>query len=168
LLVQPGAGVAPLLSAIRSAKKSIEVMIFRFDEREIELALEKAVTRGVSVHALIAYTNSGDERNLRNLETRLLSAGVTVGRTAHDLTRYHAKLMIVDRSVIYLMTFNYTHLDIDRSRSFGLVTENKQIVREAVKLFKADAARKPGANFSSSDTAFWNWASARGRSSSFR
>jgi len=143
LLVQPGAGVAPLLSAIRSAKKSIEVMIFRFDEREIELALEKAVTRGVSVHALIAYTNSGDERNLRNLETRLLTAGVTVGRTAHDLTRYHAKLMIVDRSVIYLMTFNYTHLDIDRSRSFGLVTENKQIVREAVKLFKADAARKP-------------------------
>ena len=143
LLVQPGAGVAPLLSAIRSAKKSIEIMIFRFDEREIELALEKAVTRGVYVHALISYTNSGDQRSLRNLETRLLSAGVTVGRTAHDLTRYHAKLMIVDRSVIYLMTFNYTHLDIDRSRSFGLVTENKQIVREAVKLFKADAARKP-------------------------
>lgn len=143
LLVQPGAGVAPLLSAIRSAKKSIEIMIFRFDEREIELALEKAVTRGVFVHALIAYTNRGDERNLRNIETRLLSAGVTVGRTAHDLARYHAKLMIVDRSVIYLMTFNYTHLDIDRSRSFGLVTENKQIVREAVKLFKADAARKP-------------------------
>jgi phosphatidylserine/phosphatidylglycerophosphate/cardiolipin synthase-like enzyme len=112
LLVQPGAGVAPLLSAIRSAKKNIELMIFRFDEREIELALEKAVTRGVSVHALIAYTNSGDERSLRNLESRLLSAGVTVGRTAHDLARYHTKLMIVDRRVIYLMTFNYTHLDI--------------------------------------------------------
>jgi phosphatidylserine/phosphatidylglycerophosphate/cardiolipin synthase-like enzyme len=142
LLVQPGAGVAPLLSAIRSAKKSIELMIFRFDEREIELALEKAVARGVFVHALIAYMNSGDQRNLRNLETRLLSAGVTVGRTAHDLARYHAKLMIVDRNVIYLMTFNYTHLDIDRSRSFGLVIENKQIVREAVKLFKADTARK--------------------------
>jgi phosphatidylserine/phosphatidylglycerophosphate/cardiolipin synthase-like enzyme len=31
LMVQPGAGVAPLLSAIRSAKKSIEIMIFRFD-----------------------------------------------------------------------------------------------------------------------------------------
>lgn len=142
LLVQPGAGVAPLLSAIRSAKKSIELMIFRFDEREMELALEKAVTRGVFVHALIAYTNGGEERNLRNLEARLLSAGVTVGRTAHDLARYHAKLMIVDRRVIYLMTFNYTHLDIDRSRSFGLVVENKQIVREAVKLFKADTARK--------------------------
>jgi phosphatidylserine/phosphatidylglycerophosphate/cardiolipin synthase-like enzyme len=143
LLVQPGAGVAPLLSAIRSAKKSIEIMIFRFDQREIELALEKAVTRGVFVHALIAYTNSGEERSLRNLESRLLSAGVTVGRTAHDLARYHTKLMIVDRRVIYLMTFNYTHLDIARSRSFGLVTENKQIVREAVKLFKSDVARKP-------------------------
>ena len=128
-LVQPEDGVTPLLSGIMGAKKSVEIAIFRFDHRGIETALERAVARGVSVHALIAYTNSGDERNLRNLETRLLSAGVTVGRTAHDLTRYHAKLMIVDRSVIYLMTFNYTHLDIDRSRSFGLVTENKQIVR---------------------------------------
>jgi phosphatidylserine/phosphatidylglycerophosphate/cardiolipin synthase-like enzyme len=62
LLVQPGAGVAPLLSAIRSAKKSVEIMIFRFDEREIELALEKAITRGVFVHALIAYTNRGRGR----------------------------------------------------------------------------------------------------------
>jgi phosphatidylserine/phosphatidylglycerophosphate/cardiolipin synthase-like enzyme len=142
-LVQPGAGSAPLLSAIRSAKKSIELMIFRFDDREIELALERAVTRGVSVHALIAYSNGGGEKKLRTLETRLLSAGVKVTRTADDLLRYHGKLMIVDRRILFLMAFNYTHLDIDRSRSFGLVTKNRQIVREAVKLFEADTARKP-------------------------
>src|SRR5262245_29420005 len=75
-LVQPGAGVAPLLSAIRAAKKSVELMIFRFDDREVELALERAVSRGVSVHALIAYSNRGGEQKLRTLEARLLSAGV--------------------------------------------------------------------------------------------
>ena len=36
-------------------------MIFRFNRREIEKALADAVTRGVHVHALIAYTNRGGE-----------------------------------------------------------------------------------------------------------
>jgi cardiolipin synthase len=142
VMVEPGDGVAPLLAGIKGAKKSIEIAIFRFDMREIESALGAAVARGVSVHALIAYTNNGGDKNLRKLEGRLLDAGITVARTANDLARYHGKLMIIDRRVLYLTTFNYTHLDIDHSRSFGLVIKNKKIVREAVKLFEADAARQ--------------------------
>src|SRR5687767_677853 len=106
VLVQPGDGVAPLLSGIDGAKKCIEIVIFRFDEREVELALKRAITRGVFVHALIASTNSGGEKNLRKLEARLLAAGVTVVRTSDDLPRYHHKLMIVDRRVLYLLAFN--------------------------------------------------------------
>ena len=81
-LVQPGDGIMPLVKAIDHAKKSVEIVIFRFDRKEIEAALAKAVTRGVFVHALIAYTNRGGEKNLRDLEMRLLAAGVTVARTA--------------------------------------------------------------------------------------
>jgi phosphatidylserine/phosphatidylglycerophosphate/cardiolipin synthase-like enzyme len=142
-LIQPGAGVAPLLSAVRAARKSIELMIFRFDERELELALGRAVARGVSVHALIAHSNNGGEKSLRTLEGRLRSAGVTVARTAEDLTRYHGKMMIVDRRALFLMAFNYTRLDIDHSRSFGVITRNKRVVREAARLFEADMAQKP-------------------------
>jgi phosphatidylserine/phosphatidylglycerophosphate/cardiolipin synthase-like enzyme len=118
-------------------------VIFRFDEREIEQALKMAVARGVFVHALIAYTNGGGEKNLRKIEARLLAAGVTVARTADDLARYHGKLMIIDRQILYLMAFNYTYLDMNHSRSFGLVTRNEQIVQEAVKLFEADTTRQP-------------------------
>jgi cardiolipin synthase A/B len=142
-LVQPEDGVAPLLSGIGGAKKSIEIAIFRFDEREIETALETAVARGVFVHALIAYTNRGGEKKLRETEARLLAAGGAVSRTADDLARYHGKLMIVDRRSLYLTTFNYTHLDIGHSRSFGLVTEDGWIVEEAVRLFETDATRQP-------------------------
>lgn len=142
-LVQPEDGVAPLLSGISDAKKSIEIAIFRFDHREIESALETAVARGVFVHALIAYANRGGEKKLRETETRLLAAGVNVARTSDDLARYHNKLMIVDRRALYLMAFNCTHLDISHSRSFGLVTEDRRIVEEAVKLFEADTARQP-------------------------
>jgi cardiolipin synthase len=143
LLVQPGDGVVPLIKGINRAKKSVEIVIFRFDRTEIERALANAVSRGVFVHALIAYTNRGGEQHLRELEMRLLAAGVTVARTADDLVRYHGKMMIIDRRELYVLAFNYTHLDIEHSRSFGVITINTKLVHEAVKLFEADTKRQP-------------------------
>ena len=143
LLIQPGDGVAPLVDAINGAKSRVQIVIFRFDRSEIEKALANAAGRGVFVHALIAYTNRGGERNLRKLEMRLLDAGITVARTADDLIRYHDKYLIIDRRELFLLSFNFTHLDIDHSRCFGLVTTNTKLVAEAVKLFEADTKRQP-------------------------
>jgi cardiolipin synthase len=142
-LVQPGDGAMPLIKGIKDARKSVSIMIFRFNRSEIEKALAAAVTRGVHVHALIASTNRGGVQNLRDLEMRLLAAGVTVSRTDNDLVRYHGKLMIVDRRVLFLLAFNYTWLDMERSRSFGIVTTNKTHVEQAAKLFEADTERRP-------------------------
>jgi phosphatidylserine/phosphatidylglycerophosphate/cardiolipin synthase-like enzyme len=74
---------------------------------------------------------------------RLLEVGVAVSRTADDLVRYHDKLMIIDRRQLYVLSFNFTHHDIDNSRGFGIVTRNARFIQEAVKLFEADATRKP-------------------------
>jgi cardiolipin synthase A/B len=142
LIVQPDAGLTPLVQAVKRAQKSIDIVIFRFDRPELEKAIAAAVTRGVQVRALIAHTNTGGERNLRRLEMRLLEAGVTVARTADDLTRYHGKMMIVD-DTLFVLGFNYTRLDIERSRSFGLMTEDKRLVKEASTLFNADCTRQP-------------------------
>jgi cardiolipin synthase len=143
LLTQPGDGVGPLVKAIEKARKSVEIVIFRFDRIEIERALEDAVKRGVFVHALIAYTNRGGEKNLRKLEMRFLAAGITVARTSNDLVRYHGKMMVVDRKQLYLLAFNLTRLDIDHSRSFGIVAANRPLVQEAIKLFECDTKRQP-------------------------
>jgi len=143
LLIQPADGVAPLISAIKNAKKSVDIVIFRFDRAELEAGLKAAVAKGIVVTALIAYANRGGEKSLRKLEMRLLDAGVTVSRTADDLERYHDKLLIIDRRVLYALSFNFTHLDIDHSRGFGIITKKAALVQEALKLFEADAARKP-------------------------
>lgn len=143
LLIQPEDGVSPLVSAIKKAKKTVDIVIFRFDRAEIEAALKAASKRGVSVSALIAYANHGGERGLRKLEMRLLEEGVTVTRTAADLSRYHDKMLIIDRRVLYVMSFNFTHLDIDHSRGFGVVTRKPKLVREALRLLKADTERMP-------------------------
>jgi cardiolipin synthase A/B len=142
LIVQPADGAAPVLKAIQRAKKSIEVVIFRFDQMEIEHALEEAAQRGVFVHALIAFTNRGGEKNLRKLEMRFLEKGITVARTADDLKRYHGKMMLVDGKELYLLTYNFTRLDTERSRSFGVVTRNRELVKEASQLFACDTQRQ--------------------------
>ena len=143
LLIQPGDGATPLIKAISRAKSCIEIVIFRFDQREVERALAAAVSRGVSVQALIAHTNRAGEDNLRKLEMRLLGSGITVARTADNLVRYHGKMMIVDHRELFLLAFNLTHQDIDRSRSFGLITRSRDLVREAGRLFEADVKRHP-------------------------
>jgi cardiolipin synthase len=143
LLTQPGDGVNPLVSAINSAKESVDIAIFRFDRKELERALINAVNRGVRVRALIACVNRGGEKRLRDLESRLLQAGVTVARTADDLVRYHAKYIIIDRTELFLLAFNFTYLDIEQSRSFGVIVRNKKAVAEAATLFEMDMKRQP-------------------------
>jgi len=58
LIVQPDAGLAPIITAIKTAKKTIDIMIFRLDRPEITRALEAAVARGVTVRALIAQATA--------------------------------------------------------------------------------------------------------------
>jgi phosphatidylserine/phosphatidylglycerophosphate/cardiolipin synthase-like enzyme len=143
LIVQPDDGLTPLISAIKKATKQIEVTIFRFDLKELQKAIESAVTRGVKVHALIAHTTGGGAKRLRRLELELLAAGVTVSRTDDDLVRYHNKMVLIDREALYTLGFNFSRLDIEKSRSLGLATKNKSIVAEAIKLFEADSTRQP-------------------------
>lgn len=140
LFVEPDAGLEPILSAIRRAKKNIQILIFRLDRPEIEKALFEAVERGVAVQALVAYTNRGGDKVLRRFEMRSLERGITVTRTADDLVRYHGKMLIIDKKELLLLAFNFTHLDI-MSRSFAISTTNKGLVAEAVRLFECDSKR---------------------------
>jgi phosphatidylserine/phosphatidylglycerophosphate/cardiolipin synthase-like enzyme len=143
LIVLPEDGVAPVVAGIRSAKKTLDIPIFRLDHIDVDKAIKSAVKRGVVVRTLIAHTNSGGEKGLRKLEQRLLATGATVSRTDDDLVRYHNKFMIVDGRALHVLGFNFTHLDMDRSRSFGVVTKDRRLVQEAMKLFEADFNRQP-------------------------
>ncbi len=143
LTVQPDAGIAPVLKAIRQAKKTIDIVIFRLDIKEVVQALTAAVQRGVTVHALVAHTNRGGEKTLRKLEMEMLETGITVSRSSEEFGRYHGKILIVDERTLYLFGFNLTRLDISKSRSFGLATTKRELVQEALRLVHSDRDRKP-------------------------
>jgi cardiolipin synthase A/B len=141
LIVQPDDGLAPVLESIQRARKTLDFIIFRLDAKEIEKEAEAAVARGVNVRALIAHTHSGPSKRLRELELRLLGKGVTVSRTGSELVRYHHKLIVVDHEELHVYGFNHTTADL-KSRSFGIITKNKSVVQEALRLIEADTTRQ--------------------------
>jgi cardiolipin synthase A/B len=143
LTIQPDAGIAPVLQAIKKARKSVDIVIFRLDITEVVDALAAAVSRGLAVRALVAHTNRGGEKTLRKLEMRMLETGVTVSRSSEEVVRYHGKMMIVDGRVLHVHGFNCTRLDVDKSRSFGVATTRRKLVQEAMKLFQLDCDRQP-------------------------
>jgi cardiolipin synthase len=141
LIVQPTDSTRPLLEIIEKAQKSIDVMIFRFDLKPMEKALEAARDRGVLVRALIAHESSQGVKRLRQLELRMLEKGILVARTGNGFARYHGKMMIVDREELHVYGFNFTALDL-KSRSFGIVTRDRKAVTEAIRVFEADTLRQ--------------------------
>jgi len=141
LIIQPRDGATPILAAIKGAKKTIDIAIFRFDRKDVEVALKTAAAKGVRVTALIAFANRGGEQSLRKLELRFLDAGIIVARTSDDLIRYHDKYLVIDRRVLYVLSTNFTRLDMERSRGFGVVTTRAAWVHEALRLFRADCSR---------------------------
>jgi phosphatidylserine/phosphatidylglycerophosphate/cardiolipin synthase-like enzyme len=142
LIVLPVDGLAAVVRAVRKAKQSVRVTIFRCDLPEIEKALAAAAARGIAVHALIAQTNRSGEKALRKLEQRLLDDGITVSRTADDLLRYHDKMLVIDERVLFVFGFNFTKADQSNRRSMGIVTRKRKLVSEALNLFEADATRQ--------------------------
>lgn len=64
LIVQPEAGLVPIVTAIKQARKTVDLLIFRLDRSEVARALEMAVARGVHVRALTAHQNRGGTRDI--------------------------------------------------------------------------------------------------------
>ena len=142
------------LQAVKRAKRSIDIVIFRFDRAGAREGARGRGRRAAStVRALIAHTNRGGEKNLRKLELRLL--GVRRHRGADrrrpdalsrqdDDRRRHAA-----RAGIQLH-----RLDIERSRSFGVVTRDKRLVKEASSALRGRL--HPAAVYAMATTASWS------------
>src|SRR5258708_10339473 len=108
LIIEPDDGAAPLRAALQSARKTLEIAIFRFDRSDIETLLKAVVADGVKVTALVADVNRGGEKNLRELEKRFLENGITVARTSADLSRYHDKYFIIDRRGLVMCVVKFS------------------------------------------------------------
>jgi cardiolipin synthase len=141
LLVHPEDGAAPVVRAIEAARRTLDLSVFRLSHPAVESALRAAVARSVTVRALVAHANGSGKAAVKKLEARLEELGCLVSRSDDDLLRYHGKMILVDATHLYVLGYNLTPRDMERSRSLGLVITRPRVVQEAVRLFEADFHR---------------------------
>src|SRR5436189_5666446 len=55
-------------------------------------------------------------------------------------------MLSVDARILHVYGFNFTRLDIEKSRSFGVITKNRKVLAAAMRLFEADFERQPYAD----------------------
>jgi len=105
LLIQPDDHVAPIVAAIKGAKKSVDIVIFRFDPKRSKRRC--GMRRTGRPRARADCVCIVRRAHLRNWRCGFLGRwGITVARTANDLVRYHDKLMLI-RSPHFCTFFSY-------------------------------------------------------------
>ncbi|HBN08357.1 MAG TPA: hypothetical protein DD435_06840 [Cyanobacteria bacterium UBA8530] len=145
LIVLPAAGIKPILSAIKGAKKSIKLEMYMFTNTsltsQIIQALSDQAKAGLEVKVLLdpnPYNPSGNGNSNAEATKALIAGGVTVKTSNPKYVFTHEKAMVVDGNTAYVMTFNFTSSAFTKNREYALVDNHPEDVAEIGRIFEAD------------------------------
>ncbi len=143
VFVQPGAHLAPVLSLIRQARRSIRLEVYLLTSRTVAETLGTAERRGVDVRVLLEERPFGGGRYAALGYRLLQDAGVRVRWANEGAFRYtHEKAMVVDGRTAGIFTFNLTSSGIYSNREFGVIDSDPADARTLTSIFDADWSRR--------------------------
>jgi len=149
LFVEPDAGEAPILSAIRGATSSVWVEVYLLSDRNVVRALEDAASRGVDVRVLLEPHPYGGGDVAAQTTVRELQAAGVQARPSNPAFQYtHAKLLLVDGATAYILTANLSRAGLGgnsttANRDYGLIDRDSADVAAVKAIFQADWDRTP-------------------------
>lgn len=149
LIVFHDDGPAPILDAIGKAAKSIRVKMFIFTAPVLIDALSAARRRGVKIRVMLnAVRREGEEDN-EPTRKKLLATGVEVISCSPQFDLTHEKSMVIDDTVAFVQSLNWTMKHLTETRDYAIVTDHRHEVDEVIACFESDWHRKtfdPGKN----------------------
>jgi phosphatidylserine/phosphatidylglycerophosphate/cardiolipin synthase-like enzyme len=135
LVWSPGS-LAPTLSLINSAHKSLCIYNEEMDDATVVDALVRAAQRGVNVRVVMTSSSSWTA-NFK----RLVAAGVHVRTYAASASLYiHAKMILVDGVRVFLGSENFSASSLDDNRELGLIITQPSIISDLTQVFDGDYA----------------------------
>lgn len=143
LITEPDAGIAPISKAIETAgKKPIRVVMYEFEDTDLETDLVAAHDRGAKVQVLLngGYYGGGSDQN-QQAYGYFKAHHVPVRWTPSYFALTHEKMMLIGNTA-YIMTFNWTPQYYSTSRDFAVVDKDKTDVAAIKTTFDADWADK--------------------------
>lgn len=149
ILTQPEAGTRPVVEAIDGARRSVWVQIYMITDPQVIEALGRAAARGLDVRVLLEESpyNPGNPNSAlsgnQKVSTALQALGVKVAWSNPSFNFTHAKAMLVDGEVAYVLTYNLTKAATEENREFAVVDRALSDVEELRRIFLADWERRP-------------------------
>ena len=142
LIVLPDDSSKPILNAIDGASKSIRIKMFVFSDAALVKAIIAAKRRRVKVRVMLNPVRRSGERDNEATRRALRRAGVDVKNPnpAFDLT--HEKSMVVDDTVAFVKSLNWTTKNFTETRDYAVMTDRKRDVAEVIDGFEADWHRQ--------------------------
>ena len=139
LITEPEQGIQPVLDTIKSASKSLDLVMYEFKDREVADALIDASKRGVAVRVLMnqGYFGKQEDANVPAY-AYLESHGISVHWSPAYFALTHQKTLIVDKNKALIMTFNFTPEYYVTERDFGVVDTDQNDVTAIENTFNAD------------------------------
>lgn len=139
LIVEPDDGIAPILSRIDGAQKSIDLVIYTLSDTAVVEALGKATARGVQVRVLLngGYYSKKEKAN-DAAYAALQKLNVPVKWTPTNFALTHQKTLVVDSKEALVMTFNFQSKYYKTGRDFAVVDTDPQDIAAIEKTFDAD------------------------------
>lgn len=141
LFVEPAAGRRPILTAIESARRTLDVAMYLCTDPTLQRALIQAQGRGVRVRVLLERRPVGGEdaaRGNQDAYSTLRLGGVAVRWIATSSGLLHEKVLVADGRQALLLTLNFTPAAFTTNREFGVIDGDQWDVTETEALFAAD------------------------------
>jgi phosphatidylserine/phosphatidylglycerophosphate/cardiolipin synthase-like enzyme len=138
LITEPQDGIAPVLSAVKGARREVDMVMYEDNDTKLDSALAADAHRGVTVRVLLngGYYGRGfpqDQAAYNYLEAHV----VPVRWTPSYFALTHQKTLIIDGRA-YILTFNLTPQYYPSSRDFGVIDTNAADDAAIEQTFNAD------------------------------
>ena len=142
LFVEPDDGSEPVLTAIRGARRSVDLVVYLLTDRSVIDARIAARQRGVAVRVMLERDPYGSGPGNASAYDQLQRAGVDLrwGNPAFALT--HEKALVIDGETALIMTLNLVYSAFHGNRDYGVITYDPAEVAEVLAGFDADWERR--------------------------
>ena len=142
LIVLPDDTARPIVAAIDSAKKTLNIRMFLFTDPTLIDAVIAAHQRGVKVRVMLNPARRSGESENEEARKLLTDAGIAVRDSSPAFGLTHQKSMVIDDKVGFVESLNWEPRDLTKTRDYAKVTTRAHEVAEMVACFDADWERK--------------------------
>jgi len=132
-----------VVNDILTARKSVLVECYLISDPAIVQALKSARLRGCDVRVIMEEAPFGGFSMNQTVRNELRSSGVDAGWGNRVYSFTHAKYIVIDEVVAWIMTANLSKSAFDKNREILIRTSSQGIVQDLVRIFWADRRRNP-------------------------